>query len=198
MVAFGGLLLMAGRSPDAVRPRGGGAAGQANGQWNAVDLAFVQAMVLHHEQALQMAGLVQDRTNRPELLGLARRIQLAQDTELGQLTARLRHPSTSVSSSGVGHADGGQDGRWYVGMMATTQLQTLAATAGQRFDFLLVDMLLAHHDGAVVMAGEVLADGRDPQVGQFASSVIADHQRKFRELTTLRRRWAAPFLRQLV
>jgi uncharacterized protein (DUF305 family) len=158
----------------------------------------MQAMLLHRKQALQMTSLVQGRTARPELLRLARRTQLAQDSEVTQTTALLRDRRTPVSSSGIGHAGGGEGGRWYAGMMATTQMRTLAATTGERFDFLFVDMMLEHHNGAVVMASEVLADGRDPQVGRFASSVIADHQRRFRELTTLRRHWAAPFLRQLV
>jgi uncharacterized protein (DUF305 family) len=202
-VALGGLLLSAGWSWDAASPCSSGRPAAAIDQWNPADMAFMQAMLLHRKQALQITSLVQGRTARPELLRLARRIQLAQDGEVAQTAALLRDHRTPVSSSGVGHASGEGEGehegeRGYAGMMARTQMRTLAATTGERFDFLFVDMMLEHHNGAVVMAREVLADGRDPQVGQFASSVIADHQRKFRELTTLRRRWAAPFLRQLV
>ena len=197
VMALGGLLLWAGRSLDAASPPSAAASTHAIDQWNPADTAFVRAMVLHRQQALQMANLVQGRTARPELLRLARRIQLAQDPEMAQLTARLRDRSPSVASGGVGDVSGGADGRWFAGMMAPSQLRTLAATTGQRFDFLLVDMLLAHHNGAVVMAGEALADGGDPQVGQFASSVLAGQQQEIGELTTWRRRWAEPFLRQL-
>lgn len=194
VVALGGLLLWAGRSLDAARPPSAAASTPAIDQWNPADTAFVQAMVLHRQQALQMANLVQGRTARPELLGLARRIQLAQDPEMARLIARLRDRSPSVPSGGVSDVSGG---RWFAGMMATSQLRTLAATTGQRFDFLLVDMLLAHHNGAVVMAGEALADGGDPQVGKFAGSVLAGQRQEIGELTTWRRRWAEPFLRQL-
>jgi len=194
VVALGGLLLWAGRSLDAASPPSAAASTPAIDQWNPADTAFVQAMVLHRQQALQMANLVQGRTARPELLGLARRIRLAQDPEMAQLTARLRDRSPSVASGGVSDVSGG---RWFAGMMATSQLRTLAATTGQRFDFLLVDMLLAHHNGAVVMAGEALADGGDPQVGKFAGSVLAGQRQEIGELTTWRRRWAEPFLRQL-
>ena len=197
-VALGGLLLSAGRSWDAASPSSGGPPAAAIDQWNPADTAFMQAMLLHRKQALQMTSLVQGRTARPELLRLARRIQLTQNSEVAQTAALLRDRRTPVSSNQVGHASGGEGGRGYAGMMARTQMRTLAATTGERFDFLFVDMMLEHHNGAVVMASEVLADGRDPQVGQVASSVIADHQRKFRELTTLRRHRAAPFLRQLV
>jgi uncharacterized protein (DUF305 family) len=194
VVALGGLLLWAGRSLDAASPPSAAGSTPAIDQWNPADTAFVQAMVLHRQQALQMANLVQGRTARPELLLLARRIQLAQDPEMAQLTARLRDRGPSVAIGGVSDVSGG---RWFAGMMATPQLRTLAATTGQRFDFLFVDMLLAHHNGAVVMAGEALAHGGDPQVGQFASSVLAGQQQEIGELTTWRRRWAEPFLRQL-
>jgi uncharacterized protein (DUF305 family) len=197
VVALGGLLLWAGRSLDAASPPSAAGSTRAIDQWNPADTAFVQAMVLHRQQALQMANLVQGRTARPELLLLARRIQLAQDPEMAQLTARLRDRGPSVAIGGVSDVSGGEDGRWFAGMMATPQLRTLAATTGQRFDFLFVDMLLAHHNGAVVMAGEALAHGGDPQVGQFASSVLAGLQQEIGELTTWRRRWAEPFLRQL-
>jgi uncharacterized protein (DUF305 family) len=82
-------------------------------------------------------------------------------------------------------------------MMARSQLRTLAATSGQWFDFLFVDMLVEHYKGAIVMAGEVLANGRDAEVALLASRAIADSQRTIRRLSGWRRRWAEPFLREL-
>jgi uncharacterized protein (DUF305 family) len=46
-------------------------------------------------------------------------------------------------------------------MLASSQVRTLAATTGLRFDFLFIDMLLEHYKGAIVMADDVLASGRD-------------------------------------
>jgi uncharacterized protein (DUF305 family) len=82
-------------------------------------------------------------------------------------------------------------------MMAKSQLRTLAATSGQRFDFLFVDMVLEHYKGAIVLADGVLADGRDAEVALLASRTIADSQRTIRQLSGWRRRWAEPFLRKL-
>jgi uncharacterized protein (DUF305 family) len=76
-------------------------------------------------------------------------------------------------------------------------LQAPAASTGQRFDFLFVDMLLEHHKGAVVMADRVLADGRDAEVALLASRASSCAQQAIRQLTGWRRRWAEPFLRQL-
>jgi len=82
-------------------------------------------------------------------------------------------------------------------MMARSQLRTLAATSGQRFDFLFVDMLLEHYKGAVVMADGVLAEGRDAEVARSASRTATDSQRAIGQLSSWRRRWAEPFLREL-
>jgi uncharacterized protein (DUF305 family) len=106
------------------------------------------------------------------------------------------HPSAHTLDD-AGHRPVDPAGRWFAGMMAASQLQTLASTTGQRFDFLFVDMLLEHHKGAMVMADEVLADGRDAEVALLARRAMARSQRAIRQLTGWRRRWAEPFLRQL-
>jgi uncharacterized protein (DUF305 family) len=85
----------------------------------------------------------------------------------------------------------------FAGMMARSQLRTLAATSGQRFDFLFVDMLVEHHKGAIVMSDEVLADGRDAEIALVASRTATYSRRAIGQLTTWRRRWAEPFLQEL-
>ena len=82
-------------------------------------------------------------------------------------------------------------------MMARSQLRTLAATRGQRFDFLFVDMLVEHHRGAIVMSDEVLADGRDAEIALVASRTVTSSRRAIGQLTTWRRGWAEPYLREL-
>jgi uncharacterized protein (DUF305 family) len=95
------------------------------------------------------------------------------------------------------HSDTQPADRWFAGMMARSQLRTLAATSGQRFDFLFVDMLVEHHKGAIVMSDEVLADGRDAEIALVACRTVTYSRRAIRQLTTWRRRWAEPFLREL-
>ena len=113
-----------------------------------------------------------------------------------------RQPQLAVSLAGVlavvlVHSDTQPADRWFAGMMATSQLRTLAATSGQRFDFLFVDMLLEHYKGAIVMADGVLTDGRDAEVALLASRTVTYSQRAIGQLSSWRRRWAEPFLREL-
>ena len=112
------------------------------------------------------------------------------------MTAWLRARDPAASGYLV-HADTQAADRWFTGMMATSQMQALAATSGQRFDFLFVDMLVEHYKGAILMAGQVLADGRDVEVAVLATRAVANSQHAIRQLSDWRRRWAEPFLREL-
>jgi uncharacterized protein (DUF305 family) len=188
VAAITGAVLLSGSARDAA-PRGAPAA-----SWTTTDTAYVQAMLWHQQQAQELASLVQSRTTRPELLRLALRIRTAQSSDVARMTAWLRDrgPGDDLVYLATEPAD-----RWFAGMMASTQLRSLAASKGQRFDFLFVDMLLEHHKGAIVMADGVLADGRDAEVALLASRTITLSQRAIGQLSGWRRRWAEPFLREL-
>jgi uncharacterized protein (DUF305 family) len=194
-VMIGPMLLLAGLGRDAGMHRDAPAAAPA--PWSTADAAYVQAMLWHQEQALDMASLVQGRTARPELRRLARSMRAAQSSDIVRMRAWLRAHGAGDSSDDARQRPAEPAGRWFAGMMAAPQLQTLASATGQRFDFLFVDMLLEHHKGAIVMAEGVLADGSDAQVELFATSAITDSRRAIRQLTSWRRRWAEPFLRRL-
>jgi uncharacterized protein (DUF305 family) len=165
--------------------------------WSTADAAYVQAMLWHHQQARELANLVQGRTTRRELRGLAHSMHTARSDDIRQLTAWLRAHDVADSSDDAAYQHPEEAGRWFAGMMAPSQLQTLASTTGQRFDFLFVDMLVEHHKGAVVMAHEVLLNGRDPEVKILARRAAISSNRSIRQLTRWRRRWAEPFIRQL-
>jgi uncharacterized protein (DUF305 family) len=190
-----GLVLLAGRAHDVDVHREVRAVPPAPS--SVADVDYMQAMLWHQEQAREMARLVPGRTTRPELRRLARSMLTAQPSDLALTTAWLRAHRVADSSSDARNRPTEQADRWFAGMMAPSQLQALALTSGQRFDFLFVDMLLEHHKGAVVMAEKVLVDGRDAEANSFARRAIAYAKRSIRRLTGWRRRWAEPFIRQL-
>jgi uncharacterized protein (DUF305 family) len=188
---IGAVLLSSGPARDAGPPSSPSAA-----SWNSSDRAYVLAMLWHHQQAQGLASLVQGRTARPELRRLALSIRTTQTSDLDRMTAWL---GTRDSAAGdyLVHSDTQPVDRWFAGMMARSQLRTLAATSGQRFDFLFVDMLVEHHKGAIVMADGVLADGRDAEVALLASRTVTYSQRAIGQLSGWRRRWAEPLLQGL-
>jgi uncharacterized protein (DUF305 family) len=174
------------------------AAGPATGGTPAApaDLVFVRQLLLHHGQAIQMAALVEGRTTRPELLRLADSIRASRSAEIAWMHQWLRGMDGSAADQA--HGRPGPDEPWYPGMMAESQLRVLARADGQRFDFVLVDMLIEHHEGAVVMAREVRVEGRDARVRRLADSMMVDRQHAIGELLAWRRRWAEPFVRRLL
>jgi uncharacterized protein (DUF305 family) len=190
--SIGAVLLSSGPDRDAGPPGSPSAT-----SWNSTDRAYVLAMLWHQQPAQELASLVQGRTSRPELQRLALSIRTAQTSDVARMTAWLRARDPTASGYLV-HSDTQPADQWFAGMMARSQLRTLAATSNQRFDFLFVDMLLEHYKGAIVMADGVIADGRDAEVALLAARTVTYSERAIGQLSRWRRRWAEPFLRELM
>lgn len=190
VASIGAVLLSGGSARDARSPA------STPASWNGTDRSYVLAMLWHEQQAQELAGLVRGRTSRVELQRLALSIRTARGTDVARMTTWLWARDPAAGEYLV-HSDTQSADRWFAGMMARSQLRTLATTRGQRFDFLFVDMLLEHYKGAVVMAAWVVADGRDAEVARLARRAVIAAQRAIRRLTGWRRHWAEPFLRQL-
>ncbi|WP_106975086.1 DUF305 domain-containing protein [Streptomyces katrae] len=134
---------------------------------NAADRAYVQHMVEHHRQALAMSALVPERASSDGVKRLAERISAAQQPEIRAMeswSARYRAPSGAPD----GHDHGAMPG-----MATGQQLKQLAEAKGADFDRLFLTLMTAHHEGAVKMAGEVLATGNNGAVEEMANEVVA-------------------------
>ncbi|WP_432142894.1 DUF305 domain-containing protein [Streptomyces sp. bgisy084] len=136
---------------------------------NSADLAYVQMMIPHHQQALVMTDLAKRYADSGRTGRLAGRIAAAQEPEIGAMQGWL-------SSHGGDHAAGGghshHDGKM-PGMATAAQLDRLRAARGAPFDALFLTLMIAHHQGAVSMATEVLSKGNNALVEEMASEVIA-------------------------
>jgi uncharacterized protein (DUF305 family) len=156
--------------------------------YNDADVAFLLGMIPHHDQAVEMAMLVPERTDRPELNDLAERIIAAQEAEIAEMEAML-------DEAGVGRDDlGGHGGHGAAdradGMMDDHDMARLADLAGLGFDLAFIDMMIEHHQGAVVSARQVIADGEHPQVRRLAEEIIAAQEAEIAEMAGWREEWA--------
>ncbi|MEV2239731.1 DUF305 domain-containing protein [Micromonospora sp. NPDC049891] len=136
-------------------------------RYNNLDTWFVRMMIPHHEQALEMAGLAADRAAEPRVRALADRIRASQGPEIGVLRAWL-------TARGLAAAVDGHDHATMRGMQSAEAMRRLAAARGAEFDSLFLRMMTEHHEGAVVMATDVLKVGLDLTVEQFATSVASE------------------------
>jgi uncharacterized protein (DUF305 family) len=151
---------------------------------NAADVRFMQMMVPHHEQALEMTALAKDRASDDKVRTLAGRIDAAQGPEISAMQSWLR--SHGQSTTGGGHDHGGHGAVMRMPGMATPeQMARLKAASGKEFDRLFLELMIAHHRGAVSMADEVLQKGADVIVNRMALDVNAGQNAEIQRMRAL-------------
>jgi uncharacterized protein (DUF305 family) len=137
---------------------------------NLLDVWFVQMMIPHHQQALELAVLASSRAGDPRIRAIAERITVAQGPEIAVLRSWLRQRGLTESSAD--HDDHGPAS----GMHPPEAIRALAATSGAAFDRSFVDLMSAHHRGAIQMCTRVLTGGTDDGIQRLATNIAADQQ----------------------
>lgn len=144
--------------------------------WNHSDVSYLQMMIPHHGQALDLAALVPDRAADPRVRAIATRIDAAQGPEIWVMAGWLAErtidvPSPEEDPHDYDHSDHGHDPM--VGLLSDDEMADLAAADGDTFDRLFLAGMIRHHEGAIAMAENVLAGGIDPRVAEIAADVVA-------------------------
>lgn len=162
-------------------------AGMAGGQ--AGDVAFAQLMIPHHEQAIAMADLALDAEAEAstEVTALAEQIKSAQDPEIAQMTAWLQEWGAPTQMPGMSGDHSGMDmgGMTGAGMMSDEDMAALADASGADFDRRWLQMMIAHHEGAIDMAEQVQSTTSDPKVQELAQAVIDGQTAEIDRMTGL-------------
>ncbi|WP_442810945.1 DUF305 domain-containing protein [Streptomyces sp. NBC_01217] len=133
---------------------------------NSADFRYVQMMIQHHSQALEMTGLVAARSDSTPLKRLAERISAGQKPEIGAMEGWLTHNGGARPTTGHDHSA-------MPGMATPAQIEQLRAADGAAFDKLFLKLMITHHQGAITMATEVLSQGNNVQVEEMAGDVVA-------------------------
>ncbi|GGO75759.1 DUF305 domain-containing protein [Nonomuraea cavernae] len=142
---------------------------------NAADITYVQDMVVHHRQALDMAILAPNRAESTKLKGLASRIKDAQGPEIQYMTNWLQDLGQKVPGHHAAH-----DGM--PGMVTPEQMEALKAAKGKAFDALFLQLMIAHHEGAIKMSTEVLTHGSHIRIEELASDVSVTQTAEIRRM----------------
>lgn len=144
---------------------------------NRADAMFVQMMIPHHEQAIEMSELVLGRDDiDAEIVELAEQIIAAQGPEIELMEDWLDEwgvPSMGGAMGGGhgGHSDGGPGG-----MMSDDDLDAIADAQGDEAERRYLDGMIEHHEGAIGMAQDVLDDGESTDVADLAETIIETQQ----------------------
>lgn len=159
-------------------------------EFNEADVAFMQMMVPHHAQAIEMAKLARHRAAHRRVHVLAERIRAAQGPEILMMASWLHErsmqvPSAAEDPSEWDHSDHGHNPM--LGMLTPDQMERLKGARGGAFDRLFLEGMIEHHRGAVSMAEDAATDGVDVLVSEVAADVAATQSAeidRMRELLT--------------
>ena len=169
--------------------------------FTADDVAFMQHMIVHHGQAVEMVELLRTRGSDPMVQRLGQRIALSQEAEMAimrrWLTDRgqaLEMPGMGAGHAGMdhsahaGHAMSASDTPIMPGMLSPAQMQTLAAANGPAFDRLFLEGMIRHHQGALDMVDVLLTDpgaAQDALLSDFTTSVVSDQSAEILRMQSL-------------
>jgi len=168
------------------------------------DVRFMQHMIVHHAQAVEMGALIEARTDHPGVIAIGERIALTQAAEIELMRTWLAERGEAETDPGLhahhGHGGGhdhgahhGHDGHHthdgghemdappdtpvMPGMLSPAQMAALAAAEGEAFDRLFLEGMILHHQGALDMVDVLMAEpgsGEDPLLSEFLGGVVAD------------------------
>ncbi len=156
------------------------------------DVRFMQHMLVHHAQALEMTALVAPRSEWRGLHLLAERIEVSQQDEIAMMERWLRERKEDVPNwrgQHAGHGGGNGDHAHMPGMLTPEQLERLAAAQGADFDRLFLEYMIQHHQGALVMVAELFAApgaAQEAETFQIASEIDADQRVEIERMRRLR------------
>ena len=155
------------------------------------DVSFMQGMIMHHAQAIEMVDLLRKRARSKDLRLLAERMRISQGDEIQYMKQWLKDRG-QPDSAGGSHMDrmaamkmtgtdmkgmAGMDAgsmEMMPGMLTPQQMQALARASGTPFDRLFLSGMIQHHKGALTMVQELFATpgaGQDAVIFDFATDV---------------------------
>ncbi|MSO46914.1 MAG: DUF305 domain-containing protein [Thermoleophilia bacterium] len=148
------------------------------------DVMFVQEMIPHHQQAVEMADLALDPTHQasPAVKDLATRIKTAQAAEIVDMNAWLVEWGADPIDGQMDHGNMDHDA---MGMMSSADMTALADAKGAAFDRLWLEGMIMHHEGALTMASHIATRGDDARVQQLSAAIEQSQKAEIVEMRTL-------------
>jgi len=148
------------------------------------DVTFMQGMIHHHAQALDMVALLEKNTSSDDMRKLGERIRISQRDEIGMMQRWLRAQGAEAPDPHAMHMPGMvmpdmDHGPMMPGMLTPEEMEHLASLRGVEFDRAFLSGMIKHHGGALTMVHDLFATpgaGQESIIFAFASDVVADQQ----------------------
>ena len=152
---------------------GHGSSSSSNANYTGADIMFLQMMIPHHQQAIDISNLAMKSSQDAELIELAKIIARDQAAEIKQMKAWL---ADAGASEDMGHSMDGMGG-----MLSDEELTALSAATGKEFDVLWLKGMTGHHDGAIHMT-QMIEDAQNADIKAFGTKVIKDQSEQIDQM----------------
>ena len=160
----------------------------ADNSYSPDDVTFMQNMIPHHAQAVEMAALVKDRTNYQELVDIAGRIDASQADEIKFMEDWLRDRGEKVPSAENNYGSSHTGHHEMEGMATLKQMEQLANSEGTEFDKLFLSLMIPHHEGALTMVEDLTdqpGSAYDPVLFDFISDIVQDQTDEIERMSAM-------------
>jgi uncharacterized protein (DUF305 family) len=160
------------------------------------DVQFMQGMIMHHAQAVEMTALIEAHTTTKDLRSLTARISHSQSEEIKFMKRWLEARGESISAMmpempGMdmsSHSMHSSHSMLMPGMLTAKQMEALKRAKGEEFDRLFLTGMIQHHNGALIMVKDLFdtaGAGQDAELFNFATDVDSGQRAEIRIMQTM-------------
>ena len=139
---------------------------------------------MHHEQAVEMALVVRDRSADSSIRRLALDILLTQQAQIGQMHGWLA--AWGLSLGGSGPPMGGAHSPEHMGMASRDQVASLSSLPIRDAERTFLELMIRHHRGGTTMAEEVLRATQRPETRRLATAIVESQRSEIQYMERLR------------
>ena len=150
---------------------------QAAGDLSSDDVMFLQMMIPHHQQAIDISDLALTKGEDAELLALAKNIRDEQAAEIVKMKAWLEEANASSHS----------DSHSMDGMLSDSELAALNKASGKSFDVLWLKAMTGHHTGAIDMA-TMIENAKSAEIKSFGEGIVASQSAQNKAMAAMIKR----------
>jgi uncharacterized protein (DUF305 family) len=157
-----------------------GHSSMASGDLSSDDIMFLQMMIPHHQQAIDISDLALTKSSDSELLALAKDIRDGQASEIVKMKAWL-------DGANAGMDPGHSMGHDMSGMLGDSELAALKAATGKSFDLLWLKGMTGHHDGAIDMAA-MIENAENAEIKSFGQAIVTTQSAQNKQMAAMIKR----------
>jgi len=161
---------------------------------SAKDAEFMQGMIMHHGQAVEMTAMIESRTQDKEIRLIGAKISQSQSDEINFMKRWLKMrgeniemPMANMNMDGMNHSHH-QNHSLMPGMLTPQRMEELKKTNGAEFDRLFLKGMIEHHEGALVMVKdlfETAGAGQDAELFNFSTDVDSGQRGEIKIMQTM-------------